>query len=502
MASISTDPAGFKRLVFTNSAGQRKAIHLGRIPDRDADVIKGHVEQILIAIKNNTVPHRKTAEWLAQLGDDLAGKLQAVGLIVATKQQEAVTLAAFLDSYIAKRADGKKNSVSNLRIAANRLKAFFPESTPLASITPGMADDWILYLQREKYARATIGRSIKYSKQFFRAAVRAKLIAENPCDGIKPPGEANEARRFFVSRELAQRVLDACPDTEWKLLFALSRWGGLRCPSEHLNLKWAEVDWERGRFLVHAPKTEHHEDGGDRWVPIFPELRPHLEAAFEQADPGAVYVIGRHRDTNINLRTQLFRIIVRAGEKPWPKPFQNCRATRETELAAEYPIHVVCAWIGNTERIASKHYLQVTDDYFVQAAKPTTPSKPTRIPTRRESAGPRQTPPADEDDSTDGGVGRSVAPIGGVRQRSVVRPEGFEPPTYGSEDHCSIQLSYGRKSLNCKYLMNNSHSASFHDYYLYYYLPAGTIPGKDTRPLQPSGYRTPTEPFAQESMYA
>src|SRR2546421_10832336 len=25
-----------------------------------------------------------------------------------------------------------------------------------------------------------------------------------------------------------------------------------------------------------------------------------------------------------------------------------------------------------------------------------------------------------------------------------VRPEGLEPPTYGSEDHCSIQLSYGR----------------------------------------------------------
>jgi hypothetical protein len=29
----------------------------------------------------------------------------------------------------------------------------------------------------------------------------------------------------------------------------------------------------------------------------------------------------------------------------------------------------------------------------------------------------------------------------------VVRPEGFEPPTPGSEDRCSIQLSYGRMFL-------------------------------------------------------
>ncbi len=28
-----------------------------------------------------------------------------------------------------------------------------------------------------------------------------------------------------------------------------------------------------------------------------------------------------------------------------------------------------------------------------------------------------------------------------------VRPKGVEPLTYGSEDHCSIQLSYGRKNL-------------------------------------------------------
>src|SRR5262249_37612379 len=34
-----------------------------------------------------------------------------------------------------------------------------------------------------------------------------------------------------------------------------------------------------------------------------------------------------------------------------------------------YPIHVVCAWIGNTEMIAAKHYLQVTQAHYEQAAQ-------------------------------------------------------------------------------------------------------------------------------------
>jgi hypothetical protein len=104
-------------------------------------------------------------------------------------------------------------------------------------------------------------------------------------------------------------------------------------------------------------------------VPLFPELRPYLEAAFEQAQPGTVHVITRYRDLNANLRTQLRRIIRRAGLTPWPKLFQNMRASRETELAAEHPIHVVCAWIGNSALIAHKHYLQVTEADFERGAK-------------------------------------------------------------------------------------------------------------------------------------
>src|SRR5262249_18716284 len=156
---------------------------------------------------------------------------------------------------------------------------------------------------------------------------------------------------------------------EWRLIFALSRWGGLRCPSEVLALRWVDVDWERSRFTVRSTKTEHHEGKDRRIVPIFPELMPHLADAFDRAEPGQEFVVTRCRDDGVNLRTQLVRIVERAGLVPWPKLFHNLRASRQTELAERYPIHVVCAWLGNSTAIANEHYLQVTEAHYEQAAQ-------------------------------------------------------------------------------------------------------------------------------------
>lgn len=102
-------------------------------------------------------------------------------------------------------------------------------------------------------------------------------------------------------------------------------------------------------------------------MPLFPELRPLLEEAFDQASPGTEFVISRRSDGRVNWRTQLERIIQRAGLTPWPKLFQNLRSTRETELAETFPLHVVTAWLGNSHLVATKHYLQVTDDHFDKA---------------------------------------------------------------------------------------------------------------------------------------
>jgi len=245
----------------------------------------------------------------------------------------------------------------------------FGANCDMATITPGDADEFRVTLRR-KMGENTVRRHCGRAKQFFRAAVRKKLIPENPFGDMKALNvKAVEDRFYFVTREEAFKVLEACPDAQWRLLFALARFGGLRVPSEPLALRWSDIDWEHDRINVPSPKTEHIEGKESRLIPIFPELRPYLEEVWEAAEPGTEYVVTRYRSTEANLRTQLMRIINRAGLKPWPKIFQNCRSTRETELAEQFPLHVVVAWIGNTQAVAQKHYLQVRDEYFTKAAK-------------------------------------------------------------------------------------------------------------------------------------
>ncbi len=91
------------------------------------------------------------------------------------------------------------------------------------------------------------------------------------------------------------------------------------------------------------------------------------------------------RSKNSNLRRRFKKIVGRAGLQPWPKLFQNMRASRATELVKDFPEHVVTAWMGHSKRIAQKHYLQVTEDDYKQAS-----SNPTQNPTQQITVSPRR----------------------------------------------------------------------------------------------------------------
>jgi len=134
------------------------------------------------------------------------------------------------------------------------------------------------------------------------------------------------------------------------------------------------VRWEHSRLQVASPKTARHAGHESRLVPLFPELRPFLEAVWDAAEPGQKHIITRYRNPGGNMRTQLARIVKRAGLEPWPRIFHNLRSSRQTELEETFPSHVVCKWIGNSPQVARKHYLQLTDEHFRRAIESETKS--------------------------------------------------------------------------------------------------------------------------------
>lgn len=137
-------------------------------------------------------------------------------------------------------------------------------------------------------------------------------------------GGGDKSREFFISRELADQVIKVLPSNQWKLLFALARVGGLWCPSEVLSLKWKNIDFGAGRNLVTSPKTEHHEGGQSRLIPLFPELRTYLEACRHHKPRPNDWVITEYRKMDSSYGTLLRKRLRAAGIEPWPSKGKTC----------------------------------------------------------------------------------------------------------------------------------------------------------------------------------
>lgn len=377
MASLSRYRKGWS-IQWRDEKG-RRTFYPGQMTKKQAESVRVQLEALITSKKARTSLPDATASWVAGVDLTMRQKLHTLGLIEKPEETTSVvvTLGAFVDRYISSRSSAKASTATVWKRCRRHLVTFFGDGRALDSIGVGDAKDfrqWMLSDGRGHgkggLSENTVRKMCSIAAQIFTDAIDREIVARNPFTNKEIPRTTRENRQrdYFVSREVASAVLEACPDVEWRLLFALSRYGGLRCPSEHLSLRWRDVLWESDRILVTAPKTEHHEGKGTRLVPIFPELRPLLQEAFEAAEPGSEFVISRCRSRNVNLRPQLERIVTMAGIEPWPKLFHNLRASRETELAAEHPLHVVCSWIGNSPVVAAKHYLQVTEEDFTKAA--------------------------------------------------------------------------------------------------------------------------------------
>lgn len=380
MASLS-NVAGKRRIQFVDVDGKRKTI---RLPDgtskKNAESLKTLVERLLARKILGGSIDREDAIWLATTGSAIRPKLEQAGLIEPAEPTPAKprqTLEAFLVDYLKRRGSAvKPGTVEVWKQVVDNLNEFMPKGILLDDVTAGHAKAFFEAITG-KMAKSTVDKRVRFARQFFADAVDWELIPANPFAKVKtttPKAKSN----VDVPTETVNRVLAAC-DPTWRTIVALSRFGGLRCPSEVLSIRWCDIDFDKGLMYIPEPKVEHHDGRGVRACPIFGELRPYLDDAFELRSSEYVveHPVYRERANtaqgwkNANLRTQFIRILNKAGVKPWKRLFHSMRASRQTELEREHPLHVVCAWLGNTERIARSNYLLITDADVERAQKVT-----------------------------------------------------------------------------------------------------------------------------------
>jgi len=139
----------------------------------------------------------------------------------------------------------------------------------------------------------TAGQNIKRCRQMMGSALDDGLIESNPFKAIKIDLSSDGTKNRFIDTDTAAAILEACPDQEWRMIFTLARFGGMRCPSEVLALRWSDIVWDRGRFKVRSSKTARY-GKGERIVPLFPEVLKELETLFSIAQPGVKCSVDAH----------------------------------------------------------------------------------------------------------------------------------------------------------------------------------------------------------------
>jgi hypothetical protein len=156
---------------------------------------------------------------------------------------------------------------------------------PLRSIEHVEVQAWVAELSRRR-ARATVAKAFQILAKILDSAVTARMIAANPCRGVKLPKIEREEMRFLAPDEIA-RLADAI-HPRYRSLVLVAAYGGFRI-GELAGLKRHRVDVLRrrvevaeiavevkGRVVWGAPKTRAARRSVSLPRPVVDELSEHL----------------------------------------------------------------------------------------------------------------------------------------------------------------------------------------------------------------------------------
>jgi hypothetical protein len=173
MASISTDGKGNRTIQFVGGDGKRRSIRLGKVAKKTAESLQARIEHLNALVIARFPMDADTATWIGTIGDDLAAKLAAVGLMA--ERAASLTMSRLLELYASeKESDNKPGTRTNPRTISNDLNGFFGESLNIVNITEDEAAKFLDHLRRRGLAFAIVGRRLRRVRSIFAFAVKKK----------------------------------------------------------------------------------------------------------------------------------------------------------------------------------------------------------------------------------------------------------------------------------------------------------------------------------------
>lgn len=373
--------------------GRRVTITFGKVSARTAHEMRDHIIKLIEAFEFGTTPDPGAVRWSINTTKSIREKLIDLKLVrpndagLATNAAgELVTMPATVHAlceYFASHIKPGAKATATFRSHTYRnLRQHFGDRR-LDTITPGCANEFRRWLETEANERisekdrkagvkkglspVTASRRCQLARDVFQMAVDKRWIEGNPFAGMSDWVKTNDDRQFFVNENVSRQILDSFTRDDFRLIWVMLRYLGLR-PAELTLLRWDWILWDTSRIKVFDVKRQRFPKYRWRYPPIFPEIRPELDAAWDNADDGAVFVVPYLQSKTIQGFTSgLNKVLTKLEIELWPRRLQNIRATRSTEIKRRFGSDTESAWIGHSKEESARAYQMVLESDYEKA---------------------------------------------------------------------------------------------------------------------------------------
>ena len=289
------------------------------------------------------------------------------------------------------RKEQADSTMNSKRVAWMRFAEWIEDNhieiTQLKQLSAEAVSEY-LRVFRLGHTASTYNNHVCVLREICRVVADKAGVVEDPWAGVQLLPDDSHTRREFTVDEL-KRIMDAATrqGAEWRLLFALGMYTGLRL-GDCCRLEWASVNLERKVIQVIPSKTKKFAHGRPVTIPIHPSLLAELVErgtgnGERETAGGSVLpeIASQYRTCHWRIDHALKAILEDAGIAASVKiegrrsatPDATFHSLRHTFVSfsanAGVPLPVVASIVGHTSTAMTRHYYHENEDALRRAVE-------------------------------------------------------------------------------------------------------------------------------------